>query len=727
MKTYVFIIILIAFSYSCVYGQLKILDEPSGSGSGFVQSVAIYDNDILYTFIDNSTTGTSGTYLSTGDKQTRVDLTPGTNKIALFQETISNANYALYKEGNFSAGKDIYAKIFQTGQDTYVAKLNDLRTLLIPENRFTKEKPGGNKNIQLVANDGVISVDTIFEGGKNKLLLRHFIANSITSESREYKLDAELFNSKPTNFFSWDGKVFFVANYLGEKDIYKVDALTNVRVTQNKVSKPTAFKGVSPNNFLLDDRIYFTGRDGFYTNVVPGPVDRNYPTAICYSNGDIDFGSTETAIYNGDDGSLGYKAYSNTEFSSQILGKIDSQILYYKTGSFGGSFHSAPADENLGITTQSSSSFKFIQFENEVFILSKTSNGTIRLYKTNGQASGTDYADLPPFITAFANNFGTIKINNNKLYFIARYSMSGASRYQLLSYDPKVNLPITIEFSFPEGIDLNLNNFYTYNSGFVFTTNDGKLYTLNAEKRAEILTPNNANRNSLSSTIASLEYNDNSYTAEIKSINGSVNKVKIQVLDTISSIYKNEIINLPNSIEKERIANVFYNINSIEASASINEYDVELSYHKNDFQNTSISASDISVLIFQNNAWQEVTPHAFDNVNQTIRLNINLEKKAYLFIKHNSVLSIEDEKNNKTKNIKIFPNPASKEIKIYPKNIETINNVEIYTITGQLVLKKKVIKNLEFSLNLDGLNSGIYLVKIKTNTSVFTQKIIVDN
>ncbi|MFY7670573.1 T9SS type A sorting domain-containing protein [Tenacibaculum sp. MEBiC06402] len=725
MKTTIIHFVFCLFGFLPIFGQLKLVDEPAGGGSGFVQSVAVYDNDILYTFVDNSTTGTYGTYISNGDNQTRIDLTPGANKRALYHETISNANYALYGEGNFSAGKDIYAKIFQTGQDTYVAKLNDLRTLLIPDGRFTNEKPSGNKNIQLVANDGVITIDTISEGGNNKLLLRHFVANSADSESREYKLDAELFNSKPANFFNWNGKVFFVANVLGERDIYKIDALTDVRVTQNRVSKPTTFKGVTPNNFLLKDYIYFTGRDGFYTNVTPGPVERNYPTAICYTNGDIDFGSTETAIYNGDDGSLGYKAYSNTEFSSLILGKINSQILYYKTGSFGGSFHSAPADENLGINTQTSNSFKFIQFENEVFILSKTSNGTIRLYKTNGQASETDFADLPPFNTAFANNFGNIKINNDKLYFLAQYSLSGSSRYQLLSYDPKENLPISIEFSFPEGVDLNLNNFYAYNAGFVFTTNDGKLYSLNAEKRADVLTPNNANRSSLATNTTSLEYDTVLYNATINSVSTDVQKVKIQVLDTLSSIYQNEITNLPNPADKQRVANVFYNINSLEASANTNTFDIELSFDKNAFQNATVNASDISVLIYQNDTWQEITPYAFDEVNETVSVSVNLASKAYLFLKHNSVLSVQDEIPINSNNINLFPNPALNDITVVSKDKSIIQNVSLYTIAGQLVFKKDV-SDYQFNTSINQLNSGIYIVRVKTASTSYIKKLIVE-
>ncbi|WP_299060225.1 family 16 glycosylhydrolase [uncultured Polaribacter sp.] len=68
----------------------------------------------------------------------------------------------------------------------------------------------------------------------------------------------------------------------------------------------------------------------------------------------------------------------------------------------------------------------------------------------------------------------------------------------------------------------------------------------------------------------------------------------------------------------------------------------------------------------------------------------------------------------------VYPNPASNFISIKSKNF--IDKIEIYSCIGQLVLKEeKITKNL----NINNLQSGLYLMKIYANNKVATQKILI--
>ncbi|CAL2088980.1 ELWxxDGT repeat protein [Tenacibaculum sp. 190524A05c] len=90
----------------------------------------------------------------------------------------------------------------------------------------------------------------------------------------------------------------------------------------------------------------------------------------------------------------------------------------------------------------------------------------------------------------------------------------------------------------------------------------------------------------------------------------------------------------------------------------------------------------------------------------------------------NSTLSIKDDKYN-SKSIIYYPNPASDKITITSNNSTNINQIAFYTITGKLVLKEDVNHN-EITTSIKNLNAGIYIVNIKTESSSFTKRLIVE-
>ncbi len=83
---------------------------------------------------------------------------------------------------------------------------------------------------------------------------------------------------------------------------------------------------------------------------------------------------------------------------------------------------------------------------------------------------------------------------------------------------------------------------------------------------------------------------------------------------------------------------------------------------------------------------------------------------------------------NNTTDFSIFPNPVDSEFfTIQARNNETIQEVELVDILGKSV--KKVVFNTTVNaenINIDKLTGGIYIVKIKTDVGIGTQKIVIE-
>ncbi len=72
--------------------------------------------------------------------------------------------------------------------------------------------------------------------------------------------------------------------------------------------------------------------------------------------------------------------------------------------------------------------------------------------------------------------------------------------------------------------------------------------------------------------------------------------------------------------------------------------------------------------------------------------------------------------------LRIFPNPAPDQV--YIESNEPIDNIEILTLTGNVVLSDESGGNRSWTVNIQSLNSGIYLVRITIQNRVYTRKII---
>ena len=72
----------------------------------------------------------------------------------------------------------------------------------------------------------------------------------------------------------------------------------------------------------------------------------------------------------------------------------------------------------------------------------------------------------------------------------------------------------------------------------------------------------------------------------------------------------------------------------------------------------------------------------------------------------------------------VYPNPIKHNIMIENINF-TINSIDIYNVTGQLVMSEYV-NSMNTVLNISDLEKGIYLLDIKSNNTSIKRKIIIE-
>jgi len=73
--------------------------------------------------------------------------------------------------------------------------------------------------------------------------------------------------------------------------------------------------------------------------------------------------------------------------------------------------------------------------------------------------------------------------------------------------------------------------------------------------------------------------------------------------------------------------------------------------------------------------------------------------------------------------LKLSPNPAKDKIQIITEN-DPISTVTIYDVVGKEVLTLSNINDYKTDIDIQNLNSGIYVVKIKTTYEILTRKIV---
>jgi hypothetical protein len=79
----------------------------------------------------------------------------------------------------------------------------------------------------------------------------------------------------------------------------------------------------------------------------------------------------------------------------------------------------------------------------------------------------------------------------------------------------------------------------------------------------------------------------------------------------------------------------------------------------------------------------------------------------------------------KAKDIVLFPNPSSGKIELQFNTNVKVQTVEVYDFAGKKLFNQN-INNSTKQIDLTHLNKGIYLLKVKTENSIYTERIIIN-
>jgi hypothetical protein len=88
--------------------------------------------------------------------------------------------------------------------------------------------------------------------------------------------------------------------------------------------------------------------------------------------------------------------------------------------------------------------------------------------------------------------------------------------------------------------------------------------------------------------------------------------------------------------------------------------------------------------------------------------------------------SIQTYNDIREEDIRIYPNPTSGQFTVELFNsVQTIENIYIYNISGQIIYNTENINKNTISLNLQKVQSGVYIIKLKINNNYFFKKLVV--
>ncbi|MDB4237119.1 T9SS type A sorting domain-containing protein, partial [Flavobacteriaceae bacterium] len=119
--------------------------------------------------------------------------------------------------------------------------------------------------------------------------------------------------------------------------------------------------------------------------------------------------------------------------------------------------------------------------------------------------------------------------------------------------------------------------------------------------------------------------------------------------------------------------------------------------------------------------YYEVVGGGHDWPGDSGNMDINAGEEAWLFFQNHidntlSVINFEDLKNT----IRVFPNPTSNIVNIETNGSFEIKEMVLYNVLGERIL----LKTTDKLIDLTNLNTGIYLLRIKTSNETITKKIV---
>jgi hypothetical protein len=137
--------------------------------------------------------------------------------------------------------------------------------------------------------------------------------------------------------------------------------------------------------------------------------------------------------------------------------------------------------------------------------------------------------------------------------------------------------------------------------------------------------------------------------------------------------------------------------------------------------------SDFDTTLYYNNSWpavpEEIQVISIRDTNfiNTNCLLINQFDTLSIFNYSNQFLDISEKEISKI--IKIFPNPVTNIVQIEVSEEVQLDGIELFDMSGK---KVKTYNSFDRNLNISGLSSGTYFLKLLTQEGILTKKVIIE-
>jgi hypothetical protein len=708
-KIYMLCIALISLQYS--YSQLIILDEAPEGISGVFNDLVVYDNDIIYNKSIDGTNYSPRVFNNLGAPNTSIDINSGKNQALQLKQLVTDFHLRQnYNGGYYDSGNKIFGQGIPnatTGSKT-VYQLNKSRTLFITNN-------SGLKSLDQAGNHTLVSQDTIFgANGTQNYAIKTLHSGLI----KEINLSSEYNDDTYGGYFLYNNTLHFYASLDGKFELYSDNSFgLAARITNLSIGTG----GTGPQySFPSNSGIWFNGQYNIYN----GNGSISYlGRELCYANGDVNLGSSETPAGSENDGSTGYLAFetgltNNGNYSGSspvIFGEVNNKVIYYAQNTNMRKLYAYPGNIDLNIPSYvftDNGSTNFGTLNNKLYMIFRVNNFSstpCKLYIIDGTTSGTQIIELPEFATSISN----FMVYNNLIYFIANS--------KLIKFNPTNQ---TFETLF-QGNGL-ITQVTPYQNGFVFIQQESniapygrKLMGWNIEQRQLIHDTGNSNKSSKTKAAVnySLNYDSINYNVSIDNLTIPItDKIKIQLLDKQSSQKEFITGDFPQNAG-EINADIFYALNTFtDGNNHISE--IGFGYDEAMFPNISnFNPQNLKLYLFQNNTAQEI-PFTLDLVSKTLKVNTNFEDESFVYFAYTNSLSLKDTHLSDT--FSLYPNPTNSELNIKSELLKNNFNIKITNVLGAIVLSAKNTKKIDVS----NLPMGMYFIQIEQDNYSLTKKFL---
>lgn len=696
-----------------IYSQLRLVKDYTGSGNGQTYSLNVVDNDLVFAMqINNSGADRYGVYSSNGTAEGTLDLS--LNRSELVTGTISTVaeGYKAILNEDLEIGSDLFMYLHQNSPGTKTLfKLNAAKTGMDFFDNITDTQTNDlGSRVIAMQNDKIAmykvslrTEDTITDSRDFDLkihtktdILNYAFNGVVNREAQDYSelsVVVDLINV----FFFQDELWLEARNTRDRIDLYKYFNGNLVRITQDFTT--VNGDGVNPEYMIpTENYIYFSG------DFVSGSYQDNSYVAhgmeVCFTNNAL----AATTPLNSVRGYNIFETQRNAQdaANSSLLAVSEDAIYYHS--SVNNTVSAVTFDENNIAVVQSLFSvppggyagIKAFTRGNTAYFLSRDPTSYVAtIYITQGQPQDVQEVPFPdhPDGAQLRGYNPYYDVAGDKLYISGSYYPSSGRTYNILSFDFETHTT-EIAAEFPDAFPGGIGKLKYYCGGFAVNATGGGIYTLDTEVRSGFLGQNSSrDLGDLSLSYDGIPYETTLVATDL----ATTDSLKIQLLDTGSVHFKEHINALPSS----DYATKYYRLNTLTEGLK-HRSTLTLSYADTDFES---APQNLELVLFKDGAFTALTPDAVNTTEKTITITADFEAESILFLRSTASLSMEHVAEVQ---VTVYPNPTTDALYLdLPQ--ETIEEVMVYNMLGQRVLKPKTSQSIDVSM----LKPGVYLLKLK--------------